>query len=73
MYIDYVILVRKKGMARSEAVKAIQKKHDLSSYDATLKALHDYLRSFLKNWKQLQPSLFPEINNRLKGLIPQRR
>jgi hypothetical protein len=73
IYFDYVSLVRKKGMPRSEAVKATQKKHGIYSYDATLKALYDYRSSFLTKWKEQHPSMFPDIKNRLKGLIPSRR
>jgi hypothetical protein len=72
-YFDYVRLVRKKGMPRSEAVKVTQKKHGINSYDATLKVLYDYRSSFLTKWEEQHPSMFPDIKNRLKGLIPSRR
>lgn len=71
-YFDYVTLVRKEGMSRNEAVKAIQKKYDFSSYDATLKLLYEYRTSLFKKWEQQHPSMLPKIKKRLKGLVPSR-
>jgi len=72
-YVDYVKLVRRQGMCRREAVEEVQSKHDINSYDATLKILHDYRSSFFKKWKESHPSTLPQIRSRLKGFIPSRR
>jgi hypothetical protein len=72
-YVDYVKLIRKDGLSRKEAVEVIRKKHGLNSNDSTKKALFQYLKSHCEKLAQQHPSMFPDIEKRLKGHIPSRR
>jgi len=72
IYFDYVKLVRKKGLSRDEAVEAIRRTYDLASGNAAIKFLTAYRKSILEKWKRSHASIYPEIEKRLKRLIPRK-
>jgi len=71
-YMDYVMLVRREGQPRKEAVKEIQKRYGYNSYNSTLKALYQERKLLYDKWEELYPSDLPEIRKRLERLIPAR-
>jgi len=73
VYVDYVNLVRKKGMSREDAVEIVKEKYVINSEDSTLRHLHDHRKTVIDKWGQKYPSTTPEIKKRLRGLIPSRR
>lgn len=74
-YIDYLTLVRKKGLSRKDATQEIKELHGFNSYDAALKALHDYRTALIGKWKEevSDPETLERINKWLEGFILPRR
>jgi hypothetical protein len=72
MWVDYVTLVRKRGMHRSDAVKAIKEKHQFNSENAASKALHEQRRSLLKRIEKQHPRCYPEAKRTLWGIVPRK-
>lgn len=77
IYRYYLILVRKKGMRRHEAVEKIVKLHKLKLNNLTLntarKMLNDYRKDVLGKWKQEDPQNLPTIKKWLRGFVPPNR
>ena len=73
LWVDYVFLVRKKGMSPSQALKKVHKKHGRQSEDATLKVLNDQRTSLLTKIAHQYSEMHGEAKKRLERFVPTRR
>lgn len=71
--LDYMQLVRHKGMEPKDAVTDIQNKYDIQSYDAALKLLLEYRKALLEKLKTEMPDSLDLVKKYHKGYIPGRR
>ena len=72
VYVDYVTLIRKKGLARRSAVEELSDNYSLS-YGTVINILNEQKSIVIKRWEESSPTLVPQIIKRLKGLVPQDR
>lgn len=69
VYVDYLDLVRKKGMSLQEATETVQEMHNILSVDATLKILFAYRKERLDYLEVNNPVIKPFFEKYTKGLI----
>lgn len=68
-YIEYLTLVRKKGLSRHDATLRIKRQQGCKSPDAALKMLHDYRKHVLDMWKEKYPKNLPIVKKWHKGFV----
>ena len=73
MWVDYVTLVRKKGMSPFKAVQEVRKKHGRKSKSATVETLIEQRASLLRKIEQRYPEMYDEATKCLTGIVPTRR
>lgn len=72
-YIYYFKLVRKKGLSRKAATEKVVAQHGYGSFDAALKALHDYRMAHLAKYERHHPTLLEKYKDYLQGFVLPRR